>query len=388
MAIMSLGRLNKNILFPLFAGISKCISTSLIRYGEIKIHNHPLLLGINAGLAMSFAFIPLIITKIKMKSSKAYVKEKLRLKVILLIVLCSFSDFIQKFLSFCFINNADKNIWMFNILYLSIFSYFILKTKLYNHQYFSSLIMIIAGIGINIFALRNMEASQIYQLLMSIFIEANYSFAFVLNKYLIEYYFCSAEELCFYEGLFLLFLNIILLAIFNNYIITEDSILSTIFKTVEFNGKKFLNNYKEYFSEIDPLEIFLFCVYFFNRFIFYYFSFMTIKYYSPSHIILILIIGEFIYVFLDRKIEPWEIVVNAFILIIIFLMMLIYLEIIELNFCGLEKNLKKNIDLRGKLREESQIFDDNDSQRFSNDSNLIYDSLEISFQNNENKIKQ
>ena len=359
-------------------------STSLIRYGEIKIHNHPLLLGINAGLAMSFAFIPLIITKIKMKSSKSYGKEKLKLLSILLIIMCSILDFVNKFLSFCYIYGVNKNIWIINIIYFSVFSYFILKTKLYNHQYFSSLIMIIAGIGINIFALRNMEASQIYQLLMSIFIEANYSFAFVLNKYLIEYYFCSAEELCFYEGLFLLFLNIILLAIFNNYIITEDSILSTIFKTVEFNGKKFLDNYKEYFSEIDPLEIFLFCVYFFNRFIFYYFSFMTIKYYSPSHIILIIIIGEFIFVFLDREIEPWEIVLNAFLLTIILLMVLIYLEIIELNFCGLDENLKRNIDLRAKLKEENEIFDDSNTQRFSNDSNLIYDNLEISFQNNAN----
>ena len=90
------------------------------------------------------------------------------------------------------------------------------------------------------------------------------------------------------------------------------------------------------------------------------------------------------FLFLDRKIEPWEIVVNAFILIIIFIMMLIYLEIIELNFCGLEKNLKKNIDLRAKLKEEIEIFDDNDTQKYSNDSNLIYDNLEISFQNNEN----
>jgi len=311
MTIISCGQIKKYIFFPLFAGISKFISTTLLRKKIAKIYHHPLLLGIIAGLSMSFAFIPLIVTKIRMKSSKTYVKEKLKLKAILLIILCSFSDFTQKFLSFCFINDVDKNIWMFNIIYFSIFSYFILKTKLYNHQYFSSLIMIIAGIGINIFALRSMEDSQIYQLLISIFIEANYSFAFVLNKYLIEYYFCSAEELCFYEGLFLLFLNIILLAIFNNYIITEDPKLFKIFKTVEYDGKKYLDNYKEYFSEIDPLEIFLFCVYFFNRFIFYYFSFMTIKYYSPSHIILVLIIGEFIYVFLDRKIEPWEIVVNA-----------------------------------------------------------------------------
>ena len=384
MAIMSLGRLNKNILFPLFAGISKCISTSLIRYGEIKIHNHPLLLGINAGLAMSFAFIPLIITKIKMKSSKSYGKEKLKLLSILLIIMCSILDFVNKFLSFCYIYGVNKNIWIINIIYFSVFSYFILKTKLYNHQYFSSLIMIIAGVGINIIALYNMESQQIYQLLLSIFIEATYSLAFVLNKYLIEYHFCSAEELCCYEGLFILFLNILLLAIFNNYIITKDSILSTIFNTVEYDGKKYLDNFYQYYNEINLNEILLFCVYFFTRFIFYFFSFMTIKYYSPSHIILILIIGEFIYVFFDIKKETWKIVLNAFLLTIILLMVLIYLEIIELNFCGLDENLKRNIDLRAKLKEENEIFDDSNTQRFSNDSNLIYDNLEISFQNNAN----
>ena len=100
MTIISCGQIKKYIFFPLFAGISKFISTTLLRKKIAKIYHHPLLLGIIAGLSMSFAFIPLIITKIKMKSSKAYVKEKLKLKVILLIVLCSFQILFKNFYHF------------------------------------------------------------------------------------------------------------------------------------------------------------------------------------------------------------------------------------------------------------------------------------------------
>ena len=216
MKLISLGQLNKYIAFPIIGGISKCICESILYYAETKIGRHPFLVGINAGLAMCLAFIPFIFIKLRLKKSVTYKKEKWNIKKIILILLCGFLEFLQKFLSYSFINDVDNNIWIFNIIYFSGFSYLILKIKLYNHQLFSSLVMIIIGIIYNIIIMKDMKATDIPYLLLSIFIETVYSLNIVLNKYVMEFYFCSPYELCFYEGIFILSLNIILATIFTH----------------------------------------------------------------------------------------------------------------------------------------------------------------------------
>ena len=56
-------------------------------------------------------------------------------------------------------------------------------------------------------------------------------------------------------------------------------------------------------------------------------------------------------------------------------MILIFCEIIELNFCGLEKNTKKNIMERTKLAE----YQDSKEDEQTNDSFEISDGLELNF---------
>ena len=52
-------------------------------------------------------------------------------------------------------------------------------------------------------------------------------------------------------------------------------------------------------------------------------------------------------------------------------MLLVFCELIELNFCGLEENTKRNIKERAKLAQ----YDQNDDSR---DSKEIWDGLELS----------
>ena len=92
---------------------------------------------------------------------------------------------------------------------------------------------------------------------------------------------------------------------------------------------------------------------------------MIVYYFSPDYILIISLlagIGE------TLIIVKQNIVYLAFYIpsiIIQFFFMMIYLEILELNFCGLNKNTKRNIHLRGEIDQlfvrEDTISEDNNA---------------------------
>jgi len=85
----------------------------------------------------------------------------------------------------------------------------------------------------------------------------------------------------------------------------------------------------------------------FSRTIFNLFSNIIANDFTPSHVIFILIVGEIFLLFKDGF-EIREIA-DLFIILIEIFMLLIFTEIIELNFCKLQYNTKKNIREREKL---------------------------------------
>ena len=148
MAIISFGNINKKILYAIFGGIFKLLSDLLIdslrESNKIELRDHPFLLGINAGLGYCISFIPFLIFKrnynyLNQKSldsdekliyneTEDYFFEK-REKKIRQWLIIAFCDFLQKLLSFIY--EGLNNFWMFDILFILIFSHFILKVKLY-----------------------------------------------------------------------------------------------------------------------------------------------------------------------------------------------------------------------------------------------------------------
>ena len=81
-----------------------------------------------------------------------------------------------------------------------------------------------------------------------------------------------------------------------------------------------------------------------TRWIFSLFVLIIIKKYTPSHVILIFLIGEIGFA-LTTGILFLKII-NVIIFIFLIILILIFTEIIELNFFGLSKNTKKNISKR------------------------------------------
>ena len=398
MKIISFGKCDKNLIYPLIGGISRIVVNSILYLfkDKVELNKHPFILGINAGFSMSLAFVPYIYilkySKIKkeenLNDNNSYIDNLFnkyspieKKQKYLIIFLCAFLDFLQRILVYLFSFNITNNIWIFNIIFLNMFTYILTKNPIYRHQYFSSAIMILFGIGLNILNLYKMKIEDVPMLFLSLFIEIIYSLGIVLAKYGMDNLFCSPYEITFYEGIFSLIINVIFLIISTNIPLSKYFKYTKLLKISEYNGEKYLDNFYTYINKINIAEVILFIVSMMGRVISNLFSHITIKHFTSSHVILLLIMGE---ISLDWKEKNTnEAVITAFIFIVELFMLLIFCEIIEINLCGLKDNTKKNIEERA----EKAIFDENgrnttdanfvileaENNGYSVNSNLIYE---------------
>ena len=344
--IISLGNIDRNIIFILLGGLGNFFAGLITKkYGD-NLDDHSLILGINAALGMSLSIIPFIFLKIssrKKHTESGSSEEKLiytniyeehynnmRLQKYGLILLSCILDYGQKILTFVYIETIENNFWIFDISFVTLFSLFILKTKLYRFQYLSLSMIIILGVVLNVINLYNLKGKWL-SLLTILSIEIMYSLKNVINKYSMEYNFCLPYEIGFYEGFFALIVNIILLKYTD------------------------LDDYSEYYDLLDKKEIIIFLLLMIARWFFNLFGFITVKKYTPSHIVLILIIEEIAFAFSSKN--NWKLYSTIIIFIILFFMLLVFTEIIELNFWGLKNDTKKNILERVKLHEMSETSD-------------------------------
>lgn len=342
---ISLGTLDKYIIIIIIGGIGKFFGGFITsKFGNL-INNHPLILGINGALGMSLSLFPFIFIRISLRkankneiklkqnkliytnTSKLYYR-KMRIQKYLLILLSSILDFGQKFLTYLYIESIENNFWIFDTLFVNVFSIFILKIKLYKFQYLSLLIIILLGLILNIINLYNLSGKALTVLIIFA-IEIMYSLKNVINKYSMEFNFCIPYEIGFYEGFFALIIYILLLKYTNK------------------------DNFNEYYESLDSKEIIVFIFLMLSRWIFNLFGLITIKKYTTSHIILVLIIGEIAFAIMNEY--NWKLYITIIIFLILLFMLLVFTEIIELNFWGLQNDTKKNILKRVRLQE----MDDN-----------------------------
>ena len=173
MKCINFGDVNKRLLIPIFGGIIRLIYIFLIHRNpkyEIATKN-PFILNIYTSVGMIFSFIPYLILKYRSKtksisSNASQIQSKLNIEFIhsdlyeeieidqskkyKLIICSSIFDFLQVLLLTIFCIYCNYNLWIFDILFMSLFSSLILKTKLYKHQYFSMIIIIFLGLLMNI----------------------------------------------------------------------------------------------------------------------------------------------------------------------------------------------------------------------------------------------
>ena len=99
----------------------------------------------------------------------------------MLSLLSSFIEFTNSFTFFklYFINGF--NFYIFDIIFLSIYSYYILKVVLYQHQYFSMMIIIIFGLVQNIIIMI-CDDNNYLKILFRILNEVIFCLNIVINK--------------------------------------------------------------------------------------------------------------------------------------------------------------------------------------------------------------
>ena len=211
------------------------------------------------------------------------------------------------------------------ILFTSIFYYLFFKSKLYRHHYLSIVIILIIGLVID-FVEGNIQkdfTDNIKLILLSFLRVILLSLVYVLIKYTMEKKYASPYEIGFYNGLINLIIFIVG-ALIDHY----------------FYGRF---DYKEYFDNFNGKELLVIFGLMVTQFGIYMSLFIIDKNDTPCHIFIVFVFGQLAYYYNLTEIS----IVSIICLILILFFSLIFNEIIELNFCGLSQNTRKNIILRG-----------------------------------------
>ena len=373
---ISFGKINRYIILILFGAIFRSLLT-LLEQNSVNFENenkHPIVYSMMYSLGLCLNFILVLIIKFRKKSAKEVERKKnvvdnllpldkdnrinafanMNIKQItnkekyLWILLISIIDYIS-YVFFCkFWVNYDNylNTWAFTIGFMSIFSYKILQIKYYRHHYLCIIVIIIEGISYNIISHKFYPEAfmkNYLHYLSFLVTEVIFSLLSVLDKYLIHKKYINSYEILFSQGIIEFILGVITLTI-----TTKINKLDNFFDFIH----SFSNNGK---------EIVIFVALIIDQFFVYAVQITVIDIFSPFHVFLMKIINEFILFFstIDKNINNIKVLILTLVCIVTcLLMILIFIEIIELNFCGLSYMTKKNIELRAKLDSVLEVNDD------------------------------
>ena len=373
---ISFGKINRYIILILFGAIFRSLLT-LLEQNSVNFENenkHPIVYSMIYSLGLCLNFILVLIIKFRKKSAKEVERKKsvvdnllpldkdnrinafanMNIKQItnkekyFWILLISIIDYIS-YVFFCrFWVNYDNylNTWAFTIGFMSIFSYKILQIKYYRHHYLCIIVIIIEGISYNIISHKFYPEAfmkNYLHYLSFLVTEVIFSLLSVLDKYLIHKKYINSYEILFSQGIIEFILGLITLTIATK-INKMDNFFDFI-HSLSNNGK----------------EIVIFVALIIDQFFVYAVQITVIDIFSPFHVFLMKIINEFILFFstIDKNINNIKVLILTLVCIVTcLLMILIFIEIIELNFCGLSYMTKKNIELRAKLDSVLEVNDD------------------------------
>ena len=301
-------------------------------------------------------------------------KIKVAFKKFLWILLISVVDFISTIINNYFFYSSIEITFISIILNAIImnFTYFkIFKIKLYKHHYLSIIIFAISAIlmfvidfVIKVFNSNEISYSEYLLKTVYLFLEFTLTFfSFVLEKYFMVKTYVRLYEYLYIQGLIELILSISLIAILINYEILKDF-------------KYYWDTFKN-----DEIRIIILT---FVYYVYYSILFLIIDIFSPFHVILIYLFEGIIYLIyyifflLKNKIY----VIYTFFILICTFFIFVYLEIIELNFCGLSYMIKRNIELRSQI--ERNIINNEDDDEDESNEDISHAGYIIKLENDTN----
>ena len=350
---ISLGQLDIKLISILIASIFCFFNRLINQYEGSLLLDNVILTNLYIHFAGIFSIIPLIIIKIRAKQVTngnieeinndkgiEYIETEINIKVIrgkwkflILLTLIYFVDSIMFVLTF----EVKTNVWVWFIVFSSFLYYLIFKIKLFKHHYISVALIILIGFIIDplIGNLQNDFSNGRNVLLLSLnFIRVIVlSLYYVVAKYTMEQKFCSLYELNFFVCLIIFIIYGILLFFDYNYIGLYD--------------------YKEYYNNFNSTELLVALGVMATQFGKDMGVLNADKYYSPCHIFIIFVFGQLAY-YTDLS-KKYSIIVIISLLLMLFLS-LIFNELIEINFCGLSYNTRRNIMNRANLENEENLL--------------------------------
>jgi len=279
------------------------------------------------------------------------------------------------FASYCMLIKSS----IFLILFSNLICYFAFKIKIYKHHKLVIYFFSIYGIILTILIILCGQEYDFALLFIQIVISSFESITLILIKHIMEKKFLSPFKICYLIGFFNFIISFIILIILSN--IKCNSNLSFCKEEDEyiFDYSFIINTSNNNFFYI-LIGSFLFLLlygitkYIINAILKKYTIFYSILFYqisSPEYLSPLFFKIKF-----REKDDSLKVLLIIFYIFTIFeyIMNLIYLEEIELNFCGLNRNIKRNIQTRadeevnniGQDHEDSKIEFDLDGGFSSN----------------------
>ena len=306
-----------------------------------------------------------------------------------------------------YINLYNLDLWTADIFFILILMYYYFPQYTYKHRIISMLFIAIINTFLLILATfckayrKNEDENyqNIYKykgISICIFCFFIYTFtAFLIffgrvyGKILMEKHFISPYKIIIFVGVFGLIINLIIALIFKNKSKNLDCENNDKKRFPNFYCYLDVNNYFSVLSDIKYREIILTITYIICSFLSLMCELFVIKYLNPNFLLMSDNIRYIVQNIMDfYKEENHQQLLLKFLIIIFsdifeFLGCLIYVELIELRFCGLNLNLKRKImersETEGKTEElfeiqnnDNDIDNDNDNQHVSiiNESNI------------------
>ena len=386
---ISCGQMNRKIISIIFGALFYTSTLYLESVSGIFSgkNPHPIVYTLIYSLGLCLSFILFIVYKIRNKSHKNNVTSSVieenfnnttlnsssnnkmvsKKEKFLWILLVSIIDYIAFCINSIFWITSENyvNNWATNFLFITLFSYFILKVKLYKHHFISIGIIEIIGLFFNIplgvFSADNIKKYYPYYL-SYILTGIAFSLTYVIYKHMMIKKYIKTHEILFFEGVIVSLLGIITLIITTS----SDSI----------------DNFFDFLEKLKGIEILITILLLFSRFLFHLLIVIIIDIFSPFYVFFLYMIGETIIFFADITEKDFSTIIIGFIcLFIAVFTILVFLELIELNCFGLSKMTKKNIELRAQL-------DSADEEKDYVDEKLIaYKGYEFELKSEESKEK-
>ena len=388
--IISLGIINKKLLIPSIYTLV-CILVNIYYidkdYNEVRIFVEAL--GMSIG-EMSIYFTQNIFkyrriaTKKKKRNTiRQYVKDYL---ILFFFILINILNKLSPFYIFTEDENSEttevedkdkgkyRELFMndaLEIVFMTLVTYFLLKYKYYIHH-FISIIMLIVLCIINDAILENFTHTSVSTVFSSILYILADSFIYSYFKYLISNRYYHFVDVYFMTGIFDTFYYI--------------SSLIIVLTTQYINGtNKLIFQFFEYYNEYGAsrlITIFLFTGLLLKGILMSIFDGLIISELTPNYCAIVCELGKIpTTIYSIEGYKKWIILVLSIFQI---LSLLFYLEILEYNFCSLNKNTKKSIEDRvNNQLDEGDNYDDDEIDMKGYD---ISESIKI--QKNLKEIKE